>query len=290
MEQRPMNVLIGIDLSGMDSVLASYLGDLAQWMPLSKLVFLHNVKLSELPPSLKTPSKLTTILQKIKDHIQQTLTNSGVAHTQSQVIVTVEDYSEIAFTQQAKHHAIDLVLLGNKIDMEGSGGLSHKLVRMLHIPVLLVPETVEGRPMRIMEAVDFSKFTPSVVQWGEMIRGYNAQHQGFVCEPVYVSKMNYHFFPVFQGADVDVSVQKDAVEKKKRWQQQYPKLPALQVVEASETSVATALLQYAKQHRYDVIIMGVQGVTSLTTLFAGSVANEMLQKEVQVCLLFVKVK
>jgi hypothetical protein len=283
-----LNLLAGLDLSDMDDVLINYIRHLEQWLPPVHITFLHNIKLSELPQELKASAQLLKIAGSIEKKIKQLIAATYTPACSFTVIVTAEEFSELAFTTILKKMGSQLVLLGNKQDMEGSGGLSQKLIRMLPAAVLLVPETCNSTPVNIIQAIDFSKHTQAILLWGKKIKALVPPNSTLQLNPVYISKMSYHFFPILSDEEVAASLKKEEADNLRKWKTLFPGNGPLQLVNAREKSVATTLLQYAETVRADVIIMGVKGTASLTNLFMGSVANEMVQRETAVCLLLVK--
>lgn len=285
MEQKTLNVLVGLDLSEMDRELIKYIGTLQEWLPPARVTFLHNIKITELPRHMQEPARLQNIAQRIEQKFRETIEAIHIPAAPYDIRVTFEGFSELAFTTVAKQTKAGLVLLGNKQTLEGSGGLNQKLARMLPAAILLIPEGTTAVPRRVMQAIDFSRYTPAVVQWGRVIAGNSTTAS---LHPVYISKMAYHFFPVFSDEEMEEALQKEAAERAKKWKEQYPAEAPLKVVPAHDKNVAAALFQYAFATRADVLVLGVKGASSLTNLFMGSVANEIIQRETSLCLLLVK--
>lgn len=285
-----LNILIGLDLSEMDSILVSYAREIVQWLPVQKIVYLHNIKINELPGNLTSQDKIETLSRKVNNKLQQLVKELAPTGLPFEIVTRRAAFTELAFEETVKQHKIDLVILGNKQQLEGSGGINQKLARMLNCAVLLVPETFRGVPRKILLAVDFSRYTTGILQWGRLIEQLNMQHAGFKITPLYISKLAYHFFPFFSNEDVEQSYKIDMQEKQKKWQQHFAQYPKLEIIPAGDKNIASALMDYADQHRYDLLVLGVKGSSSLTTLFMGSVANELIQVETNICFLFVKGK
>ncbi|MBB2148148.1 universal stress protein [Pedobacter gandavensis] len=284
-----IKVLAGLDLSEMDQPLIKYLKLLSELLPLNKVTFFHNIKQSELPESFKSPEQLNTIANTIKKKLEATIPALLGDQLPYDIEVSFEDYTELSFSKMAKKKQINLAVLGNKQNLEGNGGLAHKLIRMLPFETLLVPETYNPAPKKIIEAIDFSKYTPTVMQWGKLIKNHH-QQADLTFEPINISKLSWKFFPGLSNAEIRKNTQEDIKMKSEKWAKLYPNANPLKVVPAEDKNIASALIQYVKKEKADLLIMGVQGVTSVTTLFMGSVANEVLYLESNACLLFVKHK
>lgn len=280
-----IRVLVGLDLSEMDSELIRYLGILQQWLPSSHITFLHSIKVAELPADMREPSRLRLIASRIEAKIRQLIGHITIPDIPFDVQVRHEAYAELAFMEAVKQRQTGLVILGNKQTLEGSGGISQKLARMLPSAVMLLPEGAVNRPRTIVEAVDFSRYTAPVARWGRIIAQGEAPPRMI---PVYIHRMSYHSFPIFSEDETEAAFRQEAADKSRKWNTQHPDAPPLQVIPAREQSVASTLIRFARENQADFIILGVQGITSLTNLFMGSVANEVLQRDNAPGLLLVK--
>ncbi|ALL05990.1 hypothetical protein AQ505_11090 [Pedobacter sp. PACM 27299] len=282
-----INVIAGLDLSEMDQSLIQYLQLLSELLPLNKVTFFHNIKQSELPESFKSLDQLNTIANTLKKKLSNTIPALLGDQLPYDVEISFEDYTELAFQKMARKKQSNLAILGNKQHLEGNGGLAHKLIRMLPFETMLVPETYNPKPTKVIEAIDFSKYTAKVMQWGSLIKKYN-QIPELTFQPINISKLSWKFFPGLSTAEIKKNTQEDLKLKSEKWAKLYPTATPLKVIPAEDKNIASALMYHVKKERADVLIMGVQGVTSVTTLFMGSVANEVLYLESDACLLFVK--
>lgn len=282
-----INVIAGLDLSEMDQSLIQYLQLLSELLPLNKVTFFHNIKQSELPESFKSLDQLNTIANTLKKKLSNTIPALLGDQLPYDVEISFEDYTELAFQKMARKKQSNLAILGNKQHLEGNGGLAHKLIRMLPFETMLVPETYNPKPTKVIEAIDFSKYTAKVMQWGSLIKKYN-QIPELTFQPINISKLSWKFFPGLSTAEIKKNTQEDVKLKSEKWAKLYPTATPLKVIPAEDKNIASALMYHVKKERADVLIMGVQGVTSVTTLFMGSVANEVLYLESDACLLFVK--
>ena len=278
-------VLVGLDLSEMDGEIIRYTHTLRQWLLIGHLTFLHSVKLAELPPNLREPATLRRIAARIGEKIREQIAGILLPGTPFDIEVSLEEFPEMAFMQQVRKKQAGLVILGNKQTLEGSGGLSQKLARMLPAAVMLVPEGMVQIPSRIIEAIDFSKYTAPVVQWGRTL--HVPPHVREMI-PVNVNRMGYHAFPIFSDEEIEAVFDQEVVHRARKWKEQFPGEPPLQVIPSGGRSIASALLDFTRNRQAGMIILGVQGATSLTNLFMGSVANEILQRSDLPALLLVK--
>lgn len=282
-----IKVLVAMDMSPMDEALIQYIGVARKIYPNATFTFLHNIKMSELPPEYKSPEKLETISQSIQERIQEMIEEAGTVPEGYQVEVSSSNFTENAFLNVSKKIGAHLAIVGNKQSLAGGGGMAGKLIRMWQIATLLVPETFNKQPQKIIQAIDFSKYTPTIKRVSQQIIFHNKFGIKEV-EPVYVSKVSWQFFPGPGEKEIRKIIEDDTKDKKLRWQKENPESEPLTVVSGREKSIAVILTDYINQNSIDLVILGVLGVSSLTGLFLGSVSNELINQETDACILMVK--
>lgn len=287
MQTKDVYVLVGLDLSKMDAALIEYLHIAQGFYPLAHFIFLHNVKLNELPASLKKPEVLAEIRSEIHKKILAMVTESGLKESTYSVEVEMENFSEHAFLKVGKRVNANLVVLGNKQNLAGNGGLPLKLIRMWQVATMLVPETFRPNPQKITKAIDFSKYTPVINRIADQIIVHNQfgiEH----AEAIYVSRVAWQFFPGPGPEELAKMVEDQSRARKERWKKEYPREKDLTVLSTTTESIATVISNYLTENQTDLVIMGVLGASSLTGLFMGSVTNEILSLPTSTTILLVK--
>ncbi|MGL4583958.1 MAG: universal stress protein, partial [Flavobacterium sp.] len=117
-KNRKLDIVVGLDLSTMDQYLLQYMQVLDQILEINKVTYIHNLKLGELPKELLQPDRIALIKEKIKNKLTQYFIEAGVNYD-FEILVTVEGYTELAFMNLSKKLSYDLLVLGNKQELEG---------------------------------------------------------------------------------------------------------------------------------------------------------------------------
>lgn len=281
---KPLSVLIGIDLSEMDTHLFHYIHTLEEVLDIENITFLHNIKTTELPTGMLSADRLEVIKEKITNKITKDI-HSVAIQQPFEVKVTSERFSETSFNKIAKAQNFDLLILGNKQNLRGNGALAYKLVRLFSAPVLLVPETYNTPIKTIVEAITFSKYTKNIDDWANRFKD-NRKENEIKLLPIHVSKLFY--YPLMEPKEIERITKEDVLAKEKRWNKDFPKNESLQVISAEDKGVASTLSGYAMQQEAELIILGVKSESKIKDLFIGSVANELLVRPTNKSLLFVK--
>ncbi|QNL51733.1 universal stress protein [Olivibacter sp. SDN3] len=284
---KSIRLLMGLDLSEMDAALIDYLSVARKLYPIAHITFLHNVKVSELPEELRSPEMLEKIKASVSKKLSALISKGYLIEEPYQITVTTSSFSETAFLDISKRISPHLVLLGNKQEHEGSGGLPQKLIRMLPCATLLVPETFDHSPKKIIGAIDFSKYSQIVGRIGQQLLHHNQQEQ-LTFEPIHIAKISWQFFPGPSEKEIKKILKEETQAKQKKWAKAHPDLPPLTVVDAQEKNIASTIIQYAERSGAATLILGVKGASSLTGLFMGSVANELIQRSTHLSILLVK--
>ncbi|WP_353101193.1 universal stress protein [Myroides odoratus] len=283
---KALNILVGLDLSEMDQYLIQYAKILDHILNVEQITFIHNLKLGELPKELIQKDQLALIQKRITKRVEEQISATEITY-KYEIIITVENYSEIAFASISKQKNYDLLVLGNKQQLTGNGALANKLVRLLPSATLLVPETFHIPIETVIDAIDFSRYTNAIMLWADRFKN-NSKGQRIKHSAVHISKSYWSYLPMMTDKELDKISREDIKEKEGKWNKQYAQYTDIDIVPAKNQNVAAALIQYAKTKKADLMILGVKGSAGIKDIILGSVANHVLHRPTDTCLLFVK--
>lgn len=283
---KALNILVGLDLSEMDHYLIQYAKILDHILNVEQITFIHNLKLGELPKELIQKDQLALIQKRITKRVEEQISATEITY-KYEIIITVENYSEIAFASISKQKNYDLLVLGNKQQLTGNGALANKLVRLLPSATLLVPETFHIPIETVIDAIDFSRYTNAIMLWADRFKN-NSKGQRIKHSAVHISKSYWSYLPMMTDKELDKISREDIKEKEGKWNKQYAQYTDIDIVPAKNQNVAAALIQYAKTKKADLMILGVKGSAGIKDIILGSVANHVLHRPTDTCLLFVK--
>jgi len=281
-----LNILIGLDLSEMDQYLIQYANILDHILNVEQITFIHNLKLGELPKELVQADQLQLIQKRIKNKIEQQITAAEVNYSY-EVLVTLENYSEIAFSNVTKQKKFDLLVMGNKQKLLGNGALANKLVRLLPFATLLVPETFKVPIETVIDAIDFSRYTKAIMLWADRFKN-NSKGQRINHSAVHISKSYWSYLPMMTEKELEKISKEEIKEKEEKWNKEYPNYTDIDIVPARNQNISAALIAYAKNKKADLLILGVKGSAGIKDIILGSVANHLLHRPTDTCLLLVK--
>ncbi|MFC6100192.1 universal stress protein [Olivibacter domesticus] len=278
-------ILVALDMSEMDHMLISYLKVITELFNVEKIIFLHNVRLRELPSEMRGIEMLGRIKERVRKKIENQFKTSQLLFNNYEISVETEEFSENAFDRLTKQRKVDLVVLGNKQHLEGDGGLAQKLIRLLPCDMLLVPETIRSTSKKYLCTLDFSKYSKSVYNVGRFLAEKSPDNYLL---SIHVAKTPVHFFLGLSEIEIRKLLKEETESKKMKWIKQYQISSEIEIIQADGKHIASTILQYAELNKVTIVIMGVKGISTITNLFIGGVTNEIFHHETNSAILILK--
>jgi len=275
-------IMVGLDLTEMDDTLLRYTDYLCSISAIEKVYFIHAVKNLELPGEIlqemqqgKGPAdeKLESALEeKVKQHF---VPKSGV---QAEVQV-VEGTPLKELLHWSKVKQIDLVLLGRKLHLRGSGVLAQKILRNGRVSVLFVPENSEPRLRHIVVCTDFSEY--AIMALERMLHSALARPEvEITCLHAYQVPTSYKTLGI-SYEDFEKRMQDFALKKFEQVLLRFPELverARLKLVKQEiEDDLGELLVLEARRSRADLLVIGAKGMSAAALFVLGSVTEKILR-------------
>ena len=136
-----LKLMVALDLTEMDPILLKYISFLCEVWNIEHLYFTHNIKQYKLYDLYDDFIEKGITVDDIVDRgLQRTIEKHYKAKVPHTVLITSDDYTESILSHLSDEYNIDIMVVGNKNELQGTGALNQKLARMLDANVLLVPE------------------------------------------------------------------------------------------------------------------------------------------------------
>ncbi|WP_439882861.1 universal stress protein [Pontibacter sp. MBLB2868] len=288
-------IMVGLDLTQMDEKLISYAAFLASEVQVEKVYFIHIEKSLELPPELL--SNLQRDSLSAEENIRQSiasLVSPAFEHVPGvDVEILIEEGSPLKqLLHWSKVKEVDLMLVGRKLRLKGSGVLAQKILRTGHISVLFVPETFDPKLNRIVVSVDFSKYSDMALD--RVLHSALAKPNIMVtCLHIYEVPTGYRTLGISYEA-FDEKMQAFAREKYEKLLGRFPELgerSELVLVKKGNTAdIGELIVLEAKRARADMLVIGAKGLTAAALFVIGSVTEKILRYDLDIPLLVFKRK
>lgn len=276
-------LLVGLDLTEMDSVLLRYARFLVQALPkIEKVYFFHNIRFDYpeeaegLLDELESPLP-ELIEEEIKERVESQFLHEGDSPDWEIVVEASHPTAEqIAKTTKAK--GIELSLFGKKLSYQGAGLVAGKLLRQsaFKSDLIVLPETAPHSLKRILVPVDFSSASRKSLGAAH----YLAQETDadLSCQHVYT--VPNHYFPFIPVQGFRKSMEEEAQEQYKKFRKELPEplrdTPCAFTYAHNRTTAET-IYDYAISHSKDLVAISSHGRSAVPTVLLGSTATQILQ-------------
>ena len=284
--------MVGLDLSPMDETLVNYAAFLSTELKLEKVYFIHIEKSLDLPEEM-----LQGINQEkvpVDESLRQKiglLVDPAFADLQTEVEILVEEGVPLkGLLHWSKIKQVDLMLVGRKLRLRGSGVLAQKLLRTGKLGVLFVPETADPHLNHIMVSVDFSAYSEMALD-RVLHSALNRPGTHVYCLHVYQVPTGYRTLGMTYEA-FEERMRGFAQEKYNKLLSHFPELKDraqfVMVKKGPEDDIGELVVMEAKRVRADMLVIGAKGLTAAAHFVLGSVTEKILRRDMDIPLLVFK--
>lgn len=285
--ENELTLMVALDLTAMDPILLRYVSFLCTVWNIEHLYFTHNIKQYKLYDLYDEFLEEGITVEDIVDRgLQRTIEKNYTAKIPHTVIITSDDYTESILSHLAEKYKIDIMLVGNKDELQGTGALNQKLARMLDAHVLLVPEEAKHEMQNVLVPTDFSAASARCFSVAKSL----VERSGGKIEGLHVYNIPSFFFPYINTEKAIDKTKAHLKEKVAQFRRRY-KLPenlSFRYTDREDMSVAEAIEIHAEKGDFDIVIVSARGGNNITALFVGSVTNDLLIKNRSMPLLVVR--
>lgn len=276
-------ILIAVDLTAMDEHLLQYVAWMSRFFDdVSEVHLLHNIKHSfheemvDVLEELEKPLE-AYIQEDLEEKAQKFLTQQAF---DVRIWVDEQESTAHALASRANKIGADVLVVGKKIQYEGSGITHSRLLRLVECPVLLLPDVANMKLERILVPVDFSRPAHKAVAYA--LNMSEDTQASVACQHVYhIPKRYFPFIPVESATEsMHAYAQKKYAQFIKQFDQDIP----CTFTPGKSKSIIYNIYQHALRDRTDLIVIGSKGYT----MFIGSVTDGLLNMDMKIPLMVVK--
>ena len=291
-QQAPItSVLVALDLTEMDDALIRYAHMLSQVLPLERLFFVNVAKNLELPADLlqEYPGLLDPLDESIGADIQQKVNHYFSTSTLDIRCLVKEGNPIKKILKFCKVKDIDLILMGRKKSLRGSGLVSSKIARRCPCSLLLVTPDFRPNISKVLVAIDFSDHAALATQRALEI-----------ANPSLTTLLMLHLYQVPTGyyktgksyEEFRQIMQSHAQKNYRAFLAKHHFLPDTQCEYrvAHDGKRADLTYAFAQENEVDLIVIGSRGRTATAAVLMGSMAEKLVYRDSDIPVLIVKRK
>ena len=279
-------IMVALDLSAMDAIVLSYVSYLTEVWKIEHIDFVHNIKQTELNDLFEDFVDDSIHLEEIiKKEITRKVQKKYTGNSSYKISVTSENYTESILSYFAKDNKIDLVILGQKSKLQGTGGMSLKLVNMLTCHMMLIPEKAMHKLDTILIPTDFTANSAKSFLLATHLKEQNNSE----LKALNVFNIPSVFFPYIDRVKAIDETKKHLETKYKAFTKRF-KLEEIPFKHfyRKDLSVVDSIRKFARDNNANMIVMSAKGGNKLTSLFIGSITNDMLLQDFKMPVFIVK--
>ncbi|MBK6265958.1 universal stress protein [Marivirga sp. S37H4] len=284
-------ILVALDLTEMDEVLIRYTSQLAKHFQTEKIYFFHVANTFELPEEVRKnyPDLLAPTDESLKRTMEAEIKEHWTSdHPCEKVVEITEGNATDQLLKWIDIKIVDLIVMGRKRSLEGSGVLPQKITKVAHSSVLLVPETVNEGFNKIVVPIDFSKHSKLALEEAVDL----STKTGAKLQLLNTYKVPSGYHRTGKSREEFAAIMKKHAEtdfKKFLKRNNFKEDLNCEYI-LDNNSPADTIFEFAKREKADLIVMGSKGRTEMASMLLGSVTEKVINYDTDIPLLVVKEK
>lgn len=284
--------MIGLDLTEMDTILIKKTAAYVEFLGIEKCYFLHVAKDLEIPQEIidQYPNLIAPSDESIEAIIKNKLKELNFP-TSVEVEVFVEEGSHPldTFLRWAKLKDADLIIMGRKEDLQGSGVLANGVAKKAPCSILLFQEKrAVVFPKKIIIPTDFSQHNQMIYDFGERI----ADELGAELIPVHLVKVPHGYSKTGKTYEEFAEIMKENALKdfKKYASKLNHDDLSCEILIDDERNPGEQIVEFAQKIGGDMLLLGSRGRTSSAAVILGSTAEKLIHSNKTLPMLIFKKK
>lgn len=285
------HILVALDLSEMDDALIRYANMLANLLPIERVYFVYVAQSLELPANLlkEYPDLMAPLDESIQDDLEKKV--RGLFSTSSvEVNCVVEEGNAIEkVLKLCKVKHIDLILMGRKKSLKGSGIVSSKIARRCPCSLLLVTEGFSPGIDKVLVPIDFSGYAAHATRRALDL----ADNSSAKLLLMHIYSVPVGYYKTGKSREEFARIMQSHAEKdyqKFLSKNQFPHDLSCKYELNNDGKSAEMIYSYAESVGADLIVIGSRGRTAISAVLMGSIAEKLVYRDSDIPILIVKNK
>ncbi len=288
------HILVGLDTSSLDETLIKYASFLVDHTSAEKVEFVNVVKNLSIPSDVKKefPKLVESALKERKTELSEAVDKFFSPEKKVKIVINVKKGVGGDLLKIAEKSDIDLIIVGQKKTLDGTGVTTLRLARRASCNLLIVPENLEPQAEKVLVPIDFSSYSKLALDQTIDFCVKNDGKPEIVCQNVYAVPAGYHYtgksFEEFAEV-MKKNAKADFAKFIKKIDKRGIKIHDVYSLDTND-NLASDIYDLADEINPDFIIIGAKGRTAAAALFLGSLAEKMVNEKMHHPLLVVRFK
>lgn len=287
-------LMVGLDFTLMDKTLIEYTAELAKLISPEKIYFVHAQPEMDHADELLVdfPELGTPIDERLEDKLRDVVSSHFTGLEAFDVDYQILDGAPLEeLLEWTTIKNIDLLLVGRKRELRGSGMMPQRLTRKVMCSVLFVPENKAFKMDELFLSNDFSKNSKMSLELVASLAEKNADSTVY---SFHAYQLPTGYYKTGKTEEEFAQIMNDNAVKKYNKQIEETELDGVHITPLfmldKHEEPAVLVNEVAHKKKADLLVIGAKGRTATTALFLGSVAEKLITLDSDIPLLIVKDK
>jgi nucleotide-binding universal stress UspA family protein len=275
-------IIVCLDQSEMDKTLVKFAAFIAKSNQSKKIYFTNIIRNLSIPKDVlaEFPNLINNMVEERKSQMKQVVKEhlDPDLHINTSFVVREGQLSK-KILKLASEKSADIILVGKKTTIGGSGVVTQRLARRASCSLLIVPENSNPKVKRILVPSDFSDYSKDALEEAIEITEKNGGKSEIICQNVFSVPSGYHFTGKTYEEFGEIMLKHAEVNYKKfirKIDTKGFKIKPLYTKDEDDDPVVD-IINKAEEINANLIIIGAKGRTAATALFIGSLAERLIQ-------------
>jgi nucleotide-binding universal stress UspA family protein len=275
-------LIVCLDQSALDGTLVRFASFISKVNQTKKIYFTNVIRNLNIPKDVleEFPHLIDNMVEERKAQMREIVDlNFDKDENVEFSYVVKEGQLSKKILKLAHEKSADMILVGRKVTLPGTGVVSQRLARRASCSLLIIPEKSEPKMERLLVPSDFSDYSKDAMEEAVMIVEKYGGNTEIVCQNVFTVPSGYHFTGKSYKEFTDIMLMHAEINFKKFIRKIDTKNIKINPVytQDEDDDPVEDILAKAKEIKADAIIIGAKGRTAATALFIGSLAERLIQ-------------
>lgn len=285
-------ILVGLDMTALDQTLIEFAGFISRRGTVEKVQFMSIIRATDMSPELKKqfPNLMDDMVRERKAKIKEKVAEYFRADGKIKIEFIIKHGSVNSLLDLAIKGSADLIIIGQKKDLPGTGVLAQRLARRATCNLLIVPEGSTPSISRLLLPVDFSKYSRMALEAVIQLSKQRNHDIEVFCQNVYSVPAGYHYTGKSYEEFSEIMRQhaeKDFQRLISRVDTKGVKITPVYSLDDND-NLASDVYDLANEIKPDGIVIGAKGRTAAASLLLGSMAEKLINSKMAFPLLIIR--
>ncbi len=288
-------IIVCLDQTEMDKTLVKFAAFIAKANQSKKIYFTNVIRNLAIPKDIlaEFPNLISNMVEERKNQMKRVVEENFDPDLKiNYTFVFKEGQLSKKVLKLATEKSVDMILVGRKTSIPGSGVVSQRLARRASCSLMIVPENAKPKIKKMLVPSDFSDYSKDALEVAIEITEKNEGKSEIFCQNVYAVPSGYHFTGKSYEEFSQIMLENAEINYKKfirKIDTKSIKVKPLYTKDEDDDPVVD-IIRKAQEIKANIIIIGAKGRTAATALFIGSMAERLIQMNDKVPLLVTRPK